>query len=309
MNAKQRTTKIEEQIPDKYEHLLSERQYFRVLAYICRYFDQDTYGPIRIEDGQLTVKEGAENLGISLDNLVKRLSRQAEEEWKTIIYDYFDQLLDHTKTEELFANFQLAREFLTLRLYGDQIDTHSDQDELIFRQDLAGTYSVLSLDLPNKFQVILKSEIAQWNMEEDILFKIAQENANRHEVETAHGYWEETEILAIISNEYAAIKLLDLEKNFGDSVGKHGALIAPPTKGTVFIHPIHRLDQGLKTALNLIIKQANLIYESDPGPITRNLYWYHQGAFHVFSLNMTKEGITYQTPQALQHYLKEKEAQ
>lgn len=307
MSPKQNITKIEDQIPDKYVHLVSERQYFRVLAYICRYFDQTSYGPIEIDDGQLTLKDGAETLDISLDNLIKRLPVQAEEDWKTAIYNYFDQLLERTETKELFANFQLAKEFLTLRLYGDQIDTHSEQDELVFRQDLAGTYSVLSLDLPTKFQVILKSEIESWQIEEKTLFKIAQENANRQSVEMAHGYWEETEILAVISNEYAAIKLLDLEKNFSKSVGQHGALIAAPTKGTVFIHPIRTLDTGLKEALSLIIKQANLIYESDPGPITRNLYWYYQGSFHAFTMKVTQEGISYQLPADLQGYLEDQD--
>lgn len=308
MNSKSRLTSIEEQIPEKYEHLVSERQYFRILAYICRYFEEKAYSLTEIAEGSLAVHEEEEAMDISLDNLIKRLSSQAEGGWKQDIYTYFDQLLEHTNTEELFNNFELAKEYLTLRLYGDQIDTHSEQDALIFRQDLAGTYSVLSLDLPSKFQVILKSEVESWSIDEKTLFQIALQNANRQAVETAHGYWEETEILAIISNEYAAVKLLELEDNFSDSVGEHGALIAVPTKGTAFIHPMRSLETNLNEALNLIIKQANLIYESDPGPITRNLYWYHQGQFHAFILKMKEEGLSYQLPEVLQDYLKDQKA-
>ncbi|MBX2870797.1 MAG: hypothetical protein KTR30_01820 [Saprospiraceae bacterium] len=308
MNSKSSLTSIEEQLPAKYEHLVSERQYFRILAYICRYFEEKDYYLTEIAEGQLAVHDDEEQMDISLDNLVKRLSSQLEGGWKQDIYTYFDQLLEHTNTEELFRNFELAKEYLTLRLYGDQIDTHSEQDALIFRQDLEGTYSVLSLDLPSKFQVILESETENWPADEKTLFQIALQNANRQEVETAHGYWEETEIVAVISNEYAAIKMLDLEQNFSDSVGEHGALVAVPTKGTVFIHPIRTLSSNLHEALNLIVKQANLIYESDPGPITRNLYWYHQGQFHAFPLKMKEEGLSYQLPNELQDYLKDQEA-
>lgn len=305
MNSKHSPTKIEEQIPQKYEHLVAERQYFRILAYICRYFEALPYDLKEISNGSLAAHDGEEDMDISLDNLIKRLSFQAEEVWKEEIYTYFDQLLEQTNTEELFANFQVAKEYLTLRLYGDQIDTHTEQDTLVFRQDLAGTYSVLSLDLPSKFQVILKSEIDHWSIEEATLFEIALENINRQSVETAHGYWEETEILAVISNEYAAIKLLDLESNFSESIGAHGALIAAPTKGTVFIHPIRTLNTGLKDAMNLVIKQSNLIYESDPGPITRNLYWFYEGGFSPFILTITDEGLSYQMPPDLERYLKD----
>ncbi|NRB54160.1 MAG: hypothetical protein HRU41_41315 [Saprospiraceae bacterium] len=307
MNSKSSLTKIEEQIPEKYEHLVSERQYFRILAYICRYFEENNYSLTEITEGSLIVLDEQEKMDISLDNLIKRLSNNAEEGWKQDIYTYFDQLLEHTNTEELFANFELAKEYLTLRLYGDQIDTHSEQDALVFRQDLAGTYSVLSLDLPTKFQVILKSEIENWSVDEETLFQIALQNANQQAVETAHGYWEETEILAVFSNEYAAIKLLELEQNFEDSVGEHGALAAVPTKGTVFIHPMRSLDTNLNEALSLIIRQGNLIYESDPGPITRNLYWYHQGQFYAFNMQMKEEGLSYQLPTALEDYLDEHE--
>ncbi len=307
MNSKSSLTSIEEQIPEKYEHLVSERQYFRVLAYICRYFEEKDHSLTTIAEGNLIVLDAAEKMDISLDNLIKRLSNQAEDSWKQDIFTYFDQLLEHTNTEELFSNFELAKEYLTLRLYGDQIDTHSEQDALVFRQDLAGTYSVLSLDLPSKFQVILKSEIENWSVDEKTLFHIALKNANQQTVQTAHGFWEETEILAIVSNEYAAIKLLELEENFSDSVGEHGALIAVPTKGTAFIHPMRSFDTNLNEALSLMIKQANLIYESDPGPITRNLYWYHQGQFHAFSMQMKEEGLSYQLPEELQDYLEQHE--
>lgn len=307
MNSKSSLPSIEEQIPEKYEHLVSERQYFRILAYICRYFEEKDYALTEIAEGSLIILEEEEEMDISLDNLIKRLSSRGEENWKQDIYTYFDQLLEDTNTEELFRNFELAKEYLTLRLYGDQIDTHSEQDALIFRQDLAGTYSVLSLDLPSKFQVILKSEIEDWSVDEDTLFKIALQNANQQEVETAHGYWEETEILAIVSNEYAAIKLLELEENFSESVGEHGALIAVPTKGTVFIHPVRSIDANLNEALSLIIRQGNLIYESDPGPITRNLFWYHNGQFHAFNMQMKEEGLSYQLPDELQDYLDEHE--
>ncbi len=305
MNSSNPQPVIENQIPAQYSTLISERQYFRILAYICRYFDQPGCSLKEITDGIVSLeREGeTETIKIVLDNLVKRLTSQAEENWKQHIDTHFERLLEATDTSSLFSNFQLAKEYLTLRLYGDQIDTHSENDELIFRQDLAGTFSVLSLDLPTKFQVVLKSEIAAWEMEEQTLFNIAQENANRQEVETAHGYWEEVEIMAVLSNEYAAIKLLDVEKNFKDSIGEHGALVAVPTKGTVFIHPIRYLSDGLKEALNLIIKQTNKIYDSDPGPITRNLYWYFEEQFYEFALISSEEGIAYKIPEHLQRYL------
>ena len=305
MNSKHSPTKVEEQIPKKYQHLVSERQYFRILAYICHYFKAIPYDLREIINGSIAAHDGEEDIDISLDNLIKRLSFQEEGVWKDDIYTYFDQLFEQTNTEELFANFQVAKEYLTLRLYGDQIDTHTEQDTLVFRQDLAGTYSVLSLDLPSKFQVILKSEIDHWPIDEATLFEIALENINRQSVETAHGYWEETEILAVISNEYAAIKLLDIESNFSESIGTHGALIAAPTKGTAFIHPIRTLNTGLKEAMNLVIKQSNLIYESDPGPITRNLYWFYEGNFHPFILSITDEALTYQMPPDLERYLQD----
>ncbi len=296
---------IEDQIPPQYSKLVSERQYFRILAYICRYFDQPGFSLQEISDGILSlhIPDETDTIKIVLDNLVKRLANQVEEDWKQDIQTHFDRLLESTDTSSLFSNFQLAKDYLTLRLYGDQIDTHSENDKLIYRQDLAGTYSVLSLDLPTKFQVVLKSEITDWDLDEQSLFAIAQENANQQTVETAHGFWEEVEIMAILSNEYAAVKLLDIENNFKASVGKHGALIAVPTKGTVFIHPIRELSESLKSALTLVIKQTNKIYESDPGPVTRNLYWYFEAQFHAFEIIQSEDGISYQIPSALQSYI------
>lgn len=68
-----------------------------------------------------------------------------------------------------------------------------------------------------------------------------------------YGYWEEIEILVIISNEYVVIKLLELEDNFSESVGEYGVLIVVLIKGMVFIYFVCSIDVNLNEVFSLII--------------------------------------------------------
>jgi hypothetical protein len=87
-----------------------------------------------------------------------------------------------------------------------------------------------------------------------------------------------------------------LLKEHPETVGKFGALVVVPTRQSVLCHPIDDLSAlDAARVLTYIAAQWN---KKDPGPVTTNLYWYHEGRFtqipyeihgDEFQLKPTKE--------------------
>ena len=297
---------IDYSIPTELDDLLSEEDYREIAGYAIDHLSSTLKG-ITLADGQIRATNAEDcTVLINLVNLVKNILVHEKSEWQPQTVEYLEKFSrDQDLEAYLYTDFDIAQAYLTVRLQPKGIFENPDYpgmtvEAFIYRTDLEDLYTVLSFELPNQFVMIRREYIADWRVSDADLFEIARQNLTR-KLEDIHCRQLEAEgatIITMFDRDYSASMAVDFENNCSACIGSLGSVVCFPSKGSVLIHPIEEAGEFDK-AYGWLVEQVNEFYDEEPGPLTRNFYWYYAGGFEKFGMEWEDKYLTYHIPEAL----------
>ncbi len=290
-------------MPEDYQRFISNKDYQQVVKLCCDHLKAMGVKVVQIKGGTITIKgdEGNEKY-YHLDNLVRRLSPLDKPDWSAEIRTHFEKLQDQTSAYEFFyKDFEYTSKYLKIQVKAD--DALPNPDQLMLRVDFPGTYTCLVFDFEDQFSYINREKAGEWNKSDQVLFDIALQQVAKEEMEVKeYELGNRFQTFTVFSGDFSACYLLEFEENLPFARGKFGSLIAIPTRGSAFIHPITSPD--VMDIMSILYPEVEHFYHEDPGSITLNLYWYYQGEFHLFPAKNNEEGkLLMSLPQRLNDLL------
>lgn len=309
-NTVSKTEKVE--TPEEIKHLISNDDFNLILTFANTHLTEKGHQNISFKDGLLhydTLGESEISTQTNFLNLVKSVLCEERKDWRVKTAEYFERLnQDKELEEEVLLNFEKAKEYLTVRLH--PITTYEDEPQkshiatLVYKVEIPETYSMLALDLPTRFHFLTFDEINVWSEEKSKLFEIAHNNL-RDKIENIKAQqhdWDGAIFYTLFDRDYSAAYCIDFANNCDNLVGEKGSLISFPTRGSVFVHPIS--DQGqFNVGYNHIAEKTNKFFDDDPGPISRNIYWFYENKFKLFEMTSNNGELTYNIPKQLNDIL------
>jgi hypothetical protein len=300
------TIPIDYSIPGELDNLLSEEDYRRIAGYAIDHLST-SLKDIALADGQIraTDAEGSTVL-VNLVNLVKNILVHDQADWQPETVEYLEKFgRDQDLEAYLYTDFDIAQAYLTVRLQPKGIFENPDYpgmavEEFIYRTDLEDLYTVLSFDLPNRFAMIRREYVADWRVSDADLFAIARQNLTQklEDISCRQLEAEGATIITLFDRDYSASVAVDFAHHCGACIGSLGSVVCFPSKGSVFIHPIEEAEEFNK-AYHWLVERVNDFYDEEPGPLTRNFYWYYAGSFEQFGTEWEGNYLTYNIPEAL----------
>ncbi len=293
-------------LPKGLESIVSEDDFLLVLKYSKGHLAERNFQNIRLEDGILKFENKASlRVETNFVNLVKTVLCYDRASWQMQTGEFLSKLnSDDGLKHDLFADFGRAKEFLALRLHSmDAYQGGSDKSGILnhfHRIDIPDTYTVLVLDLPQTFHILRRDEASAWQQSEEQLFEVAATNTSNRidKIEARRRDWDGADIVTIFDSDYSASYCIDFKYNCESLVGKFGSIVCFPTKGSVFVHFLENAER-FNAAYPILVDQTNKFFNEDTGPITRNIYWYFDGVFVKFEVDIKDAEITYNIPRRL----------
>lgn len=307
---KSKTTKVE--TPDELKHLISQDDFNSILTFAITHLTNKGHTNISFADGLLlyeTLEEGGTKNQTNFLNLVKSVICEDRKDWQIKTVEYLDNLSKDKELEnDILLDFVKAKEYLTVRL--QPITNYQDEpykshvETLVYKVDIPETYSLLALDLPNRFHILTIDEINVWGIDRNNLFEIAHNNL-RDKIENIQAQqhdWDGAIFYTLFDRDFSAAYCIDFANNCDNLIGEKGSLISFPTRGSVFVHPIS--DKGqFNVGYNHIAEKTNKFFDDDPGPISRNIYWLYENKFTLFEMTWNNGELTYSIPEQLHDLL------
>jgi hypothetical protein len=253
-----------------------------------------------VSGGSIKVTDSARHYAvINLDNLVlKCLDDDDRGDWIIVIRDHYKQLFGSMDAQSRLdpTNFETVKKFLSLRIYpAATVDQRGGADSLIARTDLAGTYTLLMLDLPGAFTPVRKAMYERWHKDQAAVFRIAQDNVDSQKVEkvikTIDFRGSQVEVIMLGEENYAASYALDLINNSPELLGEWGCAIIMPNKGLVNLCKISRekpLD--FVNFIQLTLPFNEKAYREHAQPISDRYFWYYKGVFTPIAVTTDAQG-------------------
>jgi hypothetical protein len=305
-NGKSNVEKVE--MPNELKHLISRVDFDSILTFATTYLRNKGHINITQADGLLIYETSGEDgtrNQTNFMNLVKSVICEERKDWKIKTCEYLENLTKDKELEnEILLNFEEAKEYLTVRLqpassYEDE-PYRSHVETLVYKVDIPETYSLLALDLPSRFHILTIEEINAWGLDRINLFEIAHNNIldKIENIQVRKHDWDGAVFYTLFDRDYSASYCVDFANSCNNLFGEKGALVSFPTRGSVFVHPITEKEQ-FNIAYNHIAEKTNKFFDDDPGPISRNIYWFNENKFTLFNLTKNNGELTYNIPQQL----------
>ncbi|MGD8605272.1 MAG: hypothetical protein PVF49_11945 [Anaerolineales bacterium] len=257
--------------------------------------------PITLDSGIVTSEQ--EGLGpFGLQNLAQLCAQAPADKWQAIIHAHFNNLrrgqVEATELGEQITNFERVKTHIAVRIYPQDMFAQEALAEMIYRQDLEGTLTVLVLDLPSTIRTLPRPMTSTWGKTDQELIDIGIANLGQH-LDFDHEKVMMSEDLYLNAyigeGYYVAAYSLMLEK-VEKELGRYGALVGIPHRHMLLTYPIH--DIQVLQAINGFLMALPKLYQEGPGSITPNLYWYNQGGYLPLPYAYHDDEIRFSPPQA-----------
>ncbi len=266
--------------PDFYEDIVTKKEYAKILQMSeeeCKRLGKIS----AIQAGTIKVtnlKRAEEEFVFHLDNLVRKCKYYEEEEWPTVIKNHFSRFpIDESKAKFLSKDFEYAQSLLKVLVRRPK----SMSGDLVHRFDIPHTHSFLILDYDERFHFLTPEDIVEWAIPQSELFEIALANIAAEKIDIQEVYWkDEFQLFTFFSGDFSASFMLELSKNAPFAIGKYGAVVAIPTKGSAFVHPLNG-DTALDF-INAFDETFATFHREDEVPISEQYYWFYKEIFEVF---------------------------
>ena len=240
----------------------------RLVSLVRSYFDGAGI-EVAIENGVARVPTGGvfglNNIGLTLDAL-------PEDAWPQTVASHFDSLL--AVEPELPGTFEEASNLLRIRL-----SVVEDADLFpgieTWRPIGGGLREMLMFKLDVGARNVPPDVVEAWGADPDMAWKTGRDNTfwdEPHERNVLQGPNDEV-INMVTGSFFASSMLLDIGR-FG--LAPHGYLAMIPSRDILLFCRLdyHTMSRHLRGMLNV----GGIFHVREPGPISPDLYWWHEGA-------------------------------
>lgn len=288
-------------LPERYKNFINLDEYAEIISICKQYHEEMGIAIQKIDEGEIVVDANGEKQSKFLDNLVRLLSGNDKEAWKGLIYTHFDKLKSNPAAfKYIFKDFDFATPLLRVLVKDIGMANEMDLGEFVQRQDFPKTITFLVVEFEDKFAYVRHDQILEWEKKEKELFEIAISNTSFEEVDVIEYLLSDKyPLFTILSGDFSAAMMLNPKFWQEYGLGKFGALVSIPSKGSAFVHPIETPD-----VLNVLAELSPMVYkffEEDPGHITPLFYWHYQGEFELFPIKQKDDGAYVELPTKLKH--------
>lgn len=270
--------KIDYKRPVSFKDLISKENYKVIVNLVLEY--ARNIGKVEsVHDGIVILvdkKTKAERI-ISLNNIVRRCIAYEAHRWDKMIDYHFKQLIvNPTKLNFFYKDFEFAAQYL--KVFVLPIEKLDDIDSLIYREDFPNTRTFLILDYDEKFHYVQREKSLTWGKTETELFDLALANISLENIEIDQFLWKDKyEVFSLFNGDFSAAFIIDFAKNVSFAIGKYGTIVAIPTKGAVFLHPLS--SNQPEPFIQSFQEVVQSFYQEDEEPITMDFYWFWEGEF------------------------------
>ncbi len=302
------SAKIDYTVPDGFVGRISAVDYRYILERsLKRVAESDKIK--KVEQGEIQLADGKI---VNMHNLLHRCIAADKKEWNGLIDEHFKRLASIYKSPVDATNYQKIKKFLGYRVYPrEAIDRYKAAGKMVIRKDLAGTYTVLMLDLPTTWASITRDNFKKWKISKSEAFKQADRNMSRKSLKVGS---EPVKIKPDIDFKFSYVEDNDYAASFAIGGLRSGAIkpaawglvIAIPNNGFAtwvkvsrekpvdFILFIQVFDKAIKKAFN----------ENEKG-ISPEFYWYYKNKFTPIRTFYKNERLNVINPEGLSELMSE----
>jgi hypothetical protein len=294
-------------LPEMYNGIISKDEHNIIMEICIKYHNDNELIISKIDEGEIVTDIDGNEQHSYLDNLVRVLASNDKTIWNELIYEHFDKLKPNPSAlNYLYKDFEYASQFLRVLLKEDTFNLGDKVENFVNRIDFPKTNTFLILEFEGQFYFVRKDEIIEWDKTENDLFECAIQNLPEDEIEVKeYEFGEKFTVFIFFSGDYSASLMLDLKNRADYTIGKFGTLIAIPTKGTAYAHPIDT--SNILELIEILDPTIEKFYNEDPGNVTTNFYWYYDDKIQIFPTEQSENGILISLPKDLINLINETE--
>ena len=294
-------------LPEMYNGIISKDEYNIIMEICIKYHNDNELIISKIDEGEIVTDIDGNEQHCYLDNLVRVLASNDKTIWNELIYEHFDKLKPNPSAlKYLYKDFEYASQFLRVLLKENTFNLGEKVENFVNRIDFPKTNTFLILEFEGQFHFVRKDEIIEWDKTENDLFECAIQNLPEDEIEVKeYEFGEKFTVFIFFSGDYSASLMLDLKNKADYTIGKFGTLIAIPTKGTAYAHPIDT--SNILELIEILDPTIEKFYNEDPGNVTTNFYWNYDDKIQIFPSEQSENGILISLPKDLINLINETE--
>lgn len=225
---------------------------------------------------------------LALTDLRRRMAHAAKAQWPDIVEDHVTDLLDPSGVTA-GVDWASARQMLrALLLPGADIDPDYlsvplGPSEYESRPLAHGLAEALTLAVPGRpaadplsSTLVTRRDLEHWGVPAPSAYRVARANVRAEGPLDCRIARVEGGRITVITggSAYAASHVWWLPEYL--DVGPSGALVALPHRHMVCAHPID--DAGVLGTVGALLRFVRREFETSPGGLTDQLYWWHQGS-------------------------------
>ncbi len=253
-----------------------------------------------IHDGWVVPRDNQGQTQFNLSRIASRCAAEPQDQWPRLLAEHFKQARQELYQQQRYASlardYAWARKHLAVRLFDQEaFDTRAADMRLVYRVDLPGTYTVLSLDLPATTMSVDRQTMAGWGVEHDRLFDLAMDNiaAMPHTTAQWINLSEHTRVFTLKGMPYSSAMALRLEQ-FPNAIGRYGAIVAVPVRDYLAVLPIE--DAGVALSMHDMLVLTWGMAQEGPNTVTGRVYWYRNGVYRELPYRVNNGGIDFSPP-------------
>ena len=270
----------------------SREEYRRFRKLVDAWLAAHSKGFTEVEGGGIDVDLGREQpMMIGLMNLAQKCHIAAPEDWPAIVSEHLGSVLDGATEPDM--TWEAVKDILKVRIYPDDYGAGlpaSAGPLLISKAVAPGAVAALAVDYPKTVASVPPGAVDDWGKPIDGLFEIGMANVRandrpsvqRQEVDGGG------KITILIGDSFFTATWALMLDQFVTGESPNGEIVAIPNRHIVGFMQIK--DLSIVEGITGIIAFANHFYQQGPGPITRNIYWRHEGKLTL--LPTVVEGTT-----------------
>ncbi|HDQ70704.1 MAG TPA: hypothetical protein ENN19_01255 [Chloroflexi bacterium] len=292
--------------PPEWADFFTGQAYEAFLQLVLDYF-QEREIEVTVGDGVLVDQE--RDIHFGLQNLAQMCNQSDYGDWPEIIKIHFESLRraedERRDLDQQKQDFSKIRDILAVRLWPADYLSSLKHVDIVYREDIAGTVSVLVFDLPNSIIQVSVDDAALWDREIDDLFDVGLQNTWKGAAPDIlmEDLGDDVRVAVFQGNSfYIATHALLLE-DYARYVGTYGALVVIPHRHVMVCYPIE--DASVIAAVEKLIIITIQMYNEGPGSISPRLYWYEDGRFIDLPYQIADRQLHFAPPERFTAFLNE----
>ena len=236
---------------------------------------------------------GQEHL-VGLENLYRRARREPRETWPELIADFLSTVVTAHQDPGLPTNLAEVTDRLLVRV-GHPLQKMPEAIQ-IFSQALPATDLVVNLviDYPNRMCYVPAHLVADSGQPESHWVEVGLANLQaRTPADCFQVIHEESGLrLCSVADAYDSSRALLLDKLLPE-FRAHGYLVVLPGRDELLVLPV---TARVFPHIHLLKVLAEKSHKSVPYPISDQVYWIHEGAWHHFAIDLRPQEAVLEPP-------------